>query len=132
MNLTDLEHLRLMDDNVLVCMDLHARARHPEEISKGGIVLPKSRNAVASNEGVLATVLSTGPGHWHDKWYDQERGHSQDGSSMFVKMNPDLQRGTRVIVDHHYQGNPIWGDDNIECRIIREFNILAIVEEDEE
>ena len=109
------QSIRMYQDNVAV------RLEPLEQVSAGGLHLPQSRKEKTRS----ATVLAVGPGHYK--------------GATFVPTQ--VQVGDRVIIDqiagqnydldlsvprHNKPTN--WADERGEFRIIREDEILAVVE----
>jgi co-chaperonin GroES (HSP10) len=122
----DVSKLRPKADNVLVRMDMHAN-RTVEEVTAGGIILPKSRE-VASNEGAIATVVAAGPGYHPDKWLGHEKGTAPVGVVGFIPMDPDIKPGARVVLISPHTGDRVYDDEREEYRMVRAENIMAVVE----
>ena len=120
----DVRRIRPTRDNVLVQLAIHARQDH--EVSAGGVVMVEG--APKATQAVRATVIAAGPGHYHEKWLDHERGMSPDGRGRFVPMNPAIKPGARVMVESAKHGDRIWGDDTHEYRMVLESNIIAVGE----
>ena len=112
--------IRMYQDNVALRFEpLEAR-------SKGGLHLPENRK---SEKTRVATVLSVGPGHTNK-------------SGVFVPTQ--VKVGERVVVDQHAgqdysmdlscprQNKPTeWANEHGEFRIVREEEILCVLEESE-
>ena len=119
---------RMLQDNALVCMDW-LRDRRKERTTPGGIVLPAS-DKPDNMEPVVATVIACGPG-----WYDERIIHNEGlpgwkepkTSTRYIRSS--LKAGDRVLVDHAISGDP-WPIENVEYRIVRESNVLGVVEEE--
>lgn len=119
---------RMLMDNVLVLPDW-LRDRRRETVSAGGIVLPAS-SVPGDMDPVEATVIAAGPG-----WYDERIIHNEGqpgwkqakASRKFI--HSELRGGDRVLVDHAISGD-IWPIENVEYRIIREGNVLGVLEEE--
>lgn len=128
MTLAAIQRIRPRNDNVLVCMQIHANAQAEEGRTKGGIFVPKVAEAGKTNESVPATVVAAGPGHYHEHFYDIERGASQDTTRVFIPMNPDIKPGAKVWIEKLNTGDRIHGDDLMEYRMVREHNIVMVEE----
>jgi co-chaperonin GroES (HSP10) len=114
------------NDNVLILMDWHRDAR-ADTFSSGGILLPGQAKKPKELEAVPATVVACGPGR-HIALGDKD-GPDYIGTSHFVPC--PVQPGDRVLVDWAAQGDPIVVD-GVEHRIIRQHNILGVIEEEGE
>ena len=139
----DIERIAPKSDNILVRLDIHER-RTEERRTEGGIVIPdmeeweytlagEDKRAVktpGANVAQQATVIAAGPGHWHDKWLGLEQGTSPDGRNIFVPMNPDLCHGTRVLLEDARIGDRLYATDYSEYRMVREHNVIAVLEEE--
>lgn len=103
-------------ENVLVLFDCHnpERPEHPSNRrSAGGLYIPEQVTTTAI-EGVTATVIDAGGGHWAPwdprKWLPNE-----------------VRAGMRVIVDTKHAGDVIL-IGGIEHRMVREKDVLAVFE----
>lgn len=117
--------LRLRNDNILV------RMHSDEQESKGGIILPATRSK-HPNQAVLATVLAIGPGTYPEvksvpgrrEPRDVPRCHRIGGSKLIPT---EVCPNDVVIVDSPHCGDH-YGDADDDLRIVREAEILAVVE----
>lgn len=117
---------RMLTDNVLVSMDW-LRDRRVERTTPGGIVLPASQKP-GDMDPVEGMVIAAGPG-----WFDEtiihnegQPGWKQPKASRRWN-HSELRAGDRVLVDHAISGDP-YPIDGIEFRIVRESNVLGVVE----
>lgn len=125
----DISAIRPKQDNILVLMDIHDAPQEELE-TPGGILIPRSAQMDAKSMGaVYATVYAAGPGHHADRWGGQELGIDPYDDGPWIPMNPELTKGTRVILDSAKTGQRIWSDERREFRMVREMNCIAIVEE---
>lgn len=119
---------RMLMDNVLCLMD-YLRDRRKERTTSGGIILPGT-DKPGDMEPVVATVIAAGPG-----WYDEQIIHNEGqpgwkqpkASRRFNRS--ELRGGDRVLVDHAISGDS-WVVENVEYRIVRESNVLGVLEEE--
>lgn len=110
----DPERIRMRADNVLVRLE-----RAPER-TRGGLVVPDQAREPRPIDGVFGRVLRVGPGR------DAEcsrcgvvRGH----------VEPRVQVGDLVVFDTDAAGDR-WHIDGREYRVVREAEILAVLEDD--
>lgn len=118
--------VRPLQDNVLILMDQN-KPEGDELVSPGGIVMPSTRNR-GTNEALPATVIACGPGHYRDKWLGLNEGTAPDGSRIFVPMSEAIKPGARVLVEGVHAGDKIWSDAGTQYRMVREHNVLAVLE----
>ena len=124
----DPRSVRPRNDNVLVRLELHERRRE-DKMTPGGIFIPRNRDRRAT-ESAEATVIAAGPGHYHDRWLGHDKGGSHhDGTHVFVPMDPGIQPGAAVLVDDDRCGDRLYSDEFEEFRMVREHNLIAILEE---
>ena len=119
---------RMLTDNVLVSPDW-LRDRRVERTTPGGLILPAAQKP-DNMDPVEALVIAAGPG-WYDERiiHDEGRpGWKQPKASKRWNRS-ELRAGMRVLVDHAISGDiyPIYG---IEYRIVRESNVLGVLEEE--
>jgi co-chaperonin GroES (HSP10) len=103
-------------ENVLVLFDSHnpERPEHPSNRrTPGGLHVPEQVTTTAI-EGVTATVIDAGPGHWAE--YDAR-----------VWLPNEVRAGMRVIVDTKHAGDVV-RIGGIEHRMVREKDVLAVIE----
>jgi len=125
----DIERIRPLQDNVLVCFHIHEDP-HEERLSPGGIVLPATTREVYNEDAFLATVVAAGPGYYPDKFLGHELGTAPVGVTRFIPMDPAIVPGARVILDKiALAANRIYGDDRVEYRMVRAQAIAAVIEE---
>jgi chaperonin GroES len=111
--------LKMLDDRVLVEID------EAEKITKGGILLPDSVKERPSR----GKVIAAGPGEFVPelcaKAVDFHTG--QDQYPIIGRRPLSVQVGDTVLFGR-YSGNPL--PDNERMHILREADILAVVEEE--
>lgn len=103
-------------ENVLVLFDVH-NPESPEHPSNrrtpGGLHIPE-QVTTTEIEGVTATVIDAGPGHW-------------------AQYNPrawlpnQVKAGMRVVVDTKVAGDVVM-IGGVEHRMVREHDVLAVLE----
>lgn len=122
---------RMHQDNVLVRMTLHDR----NQVSAGGIHIPDAHreSRAGANEAVEAVVVLAGPGRpnilgerrRHHGYVELAHGEGT------IPMDPSIRPGARVLVDGKHVGNRWYDDERREHRIVREDDIIAVLEEAE-
>lgn len=121
-----LKGLKMYQDNVLVLMD-YIRDARKEERTVGGIITPQTAKKPKRAEAVYATVVLAGPGA-HITEYSDHAGSKRAESSVFHEC--PVKAGDRVLVDAANAGQPV-PIDGLEHRIIRQHNVIGVVEEDD-
>jgi co-chaperonin GroES (HSP10) len=104
-------------ENVLVLFDVHnpERPEHPSNRrTDAGLYMPHQVTTTPI-EGVTATVIGAGPGHWAP--YDAR-----------VWLPNEVRAGMRVIVDTKHAGDVVQ-IGGIEHRMVREKDVLAVIDE---
>lgn len=126
MNIT---RIRPRNDNVLIRMA--ASERKTEELLPSGLFAPRQRNENL-NDSVEATVIAAGPGHYHDRWISQELGSSQDGTALFIPIDPRLVAGARVVALSSLVGDVLYSDERDEYRMVRSEVLCCLLSEEGE
>lgn len=129
----NIEKIRCLGDNVLLQFAATANA-HEEQLSPGGIVLPRFAAQPKQGEAIEAIVVKIGPGRYSDEFLDHERGTATIGSKHFIPLSmllPDVQPGTRVLCNAQaLAADRIYSDDRSEYRMCRSGCIEAVIEDD--
>lgn len=118
---------RAWEDNVLVLMDYLAEPRK-ERRTKGGLFIPRSADRPGQDEAVPAVVLACA-----ERWFETSHLERRGTDGVMVKRRgawrySDVKRGDRVLVDKAYQGDVYELPDGREGRIVRQFNLIGLIE----
>lgn len=118
---------RPWEDNVLVLMDYLADPRQ-ERRTEGGLFIPRSADKPANDEAVPAVVLACA-----DRWFETSHLERRGLGGVMVKRRgawrfSDVRRGDRVLIDKAYQGDVYELPDGREGRIVRQFNVIGVIE----
>ena len=127
----DMSKLTPKQDNILVQFVHHASRHEAEQLTPGGIIIPKVAEAPSDNSAIEAVIIAAGPGRYLDKWVDHEQGTSDVGSKVFIPTGADLKPGAHVLLESSASAcDRVWGEDRLEYRMVKEHNCIALVEDD--
>lgn len=123
--------VRMWADNVLVLMDWLAYPR-TETVTPGGIVIPRSADKPANDAAVEAAVLDAPEFYWVEKHTqaDRKRNQVREQKTIATRLRSEVRRGDRVLVDRADQGDVYELPDGREARIIRQHNVIGVLEGD--
>jgi co-chaperonin GroES (HSP10) len=129
--MTKIESLRMRNDNVLVRIERQQWLG--DRAAEAGIILPDVCAAPEAHEGLIGVVVHVGPGYYPDRRMKPERPSEPSERSPVVSARTlvptSVRVGERVILDGRDAGDQVWSDDGAEYRVVREAEILGVVEE---
>lgn len=117
-------------DNVLVLFDWLADQREDRLTASGLLYVPHSARRPPQDSAAEATVLDC-----RERWFEASHLERRGTDGVMVKRlgvwrESDIRRGTRVLVDRADQGDVYELDDGREARIIRQHNVIGVLEEE--